>query len=105
RVRGVLEQLVRGPRLLAEETQVDLRADAARVDCILKNFPVVPGETSELLILDVSDRADDRDGRKILVRGVQGLRDRIGTTGAARDVGACSLEVRVEHEDPVLGFR
>ena len=71
----------------------------------MKDLPVVPGETSELLILDVSDRADDGDGRKVLVRRVQRLRDRVGTTGAARDVGARSLEVRVEHEDPVLGFR
>src|SRR2546426_891689 len=53
----------------------------------------------------VSRRADDGDGRKVFVRRIQGLRDRVGTAGAARDIGARSLEVRVEHEDPVLGFR
>src|SRR5207244_5391995 len=87
RVRGVLEHLVRGPRLPAEETQVDLGAEDARVDSILKDLPVVPGETAELLILDVSDRADDGDGRKVLVRRIQGPRHRVGATGAARDVG------------------
>src|SRR6266699_1772006 len=102
RVGGVLQHLVCGPGLPSEEPKVDLRRNDAGGDAVLEDRAVVPGESAELLVLDVPDRADDRDRGEIRILRVEGLRDRIGAAGAARDIGAFALQVRVQHQDTIL---
>src|SRR5207244_12199226 len=62
-------------------------------------------EWAERLIWDVPDRADDRNRREVGVLRGDGLRNSIRAARATRDVGAFALEMRIQHQDPILGFR
>src|SRR5207245_2840831 len=60
-VRRVLKHLVCGPRLSSVEAEIDVRFQHAGGNSVRHDRPIVTGESPELLILDVADRADDRD--------------------------------------------
>src|SRR5207245_6956291 len=58
-VRRVLKHLVCGPRLSSVEAEIDVRFQHAGGNSVRHDRPIVTGESPELLILDVADRADD----------------------------------------------
>src|SRR2546425_13341098 len=59
RVRRVLEHLVRGPCLSAEESQIEFCLHYARGDAVRKDLAVAPRESPELLVLHVAHTAYD----------------------------------------------
>ena len=101
----VLKHLVCGPRLSSVEAEIDVRLQHAGGDSVRQDRPIVTGESPELLILDVADRAHHSDRREVDVLGRNRLRHGIGAARATRDVGALSFEMWIQHQDPILRFR